>query len=59
MNTVRLLPVSVFDYFKEHFFDHELLKSHAFKLIKLTLKIYFNIRIHHETKQKLDEQNSS
>lgn len=53
-STLRHLPITVFDHFGDHLFDMEPLSDHFMNLIKLILKKYFTIRIHHETKKRLD-----
>lgn len=52
--TLQNLPVSVFDSFGDHMFDHETLNEHPIQMLKLILKSYFKIRIHYETMKSLD-----
>lgn len=52
--TLRHLPTNVFDYFSDHLLDLEPLSDHFINLIKLVLRKYFDIRIYHETKKRLD-----
>lgn len=53
-NTMRILPLSVFDSFGDHMYDEDTFGNHATCLLKMILKNYFNIRIHYETMKNLD-----
>lgn len=53
-NAFELLPSTILDKFNDHLFDDDPVESHAFWLIKLVLRKYFTIRIHHETAKKMD-----
>lgn len=53
-NTMRYLPVSVYEYFGDHLYEDTPIDGHSSILIKLILKNYFNIRIHHESRKTLE-----
>ncbi|VEN42830.1 unnamed protein product [Callosobruchus maculatus] len=53
-SSFRNLPANIMNYFGSHVLDFEPLSSHFTDLLKLILKKYFNIRIHHETRKRLD-----
>lgn len=53
-NTMKLLSSSILTHFNDHFFEDDPIDGHTFTLIKLILKHYFNLRIHHETVKKHD-----
>nr|CAI5829073.1 unnamed protein product [Callosobruchus analis] len=53
-SSFRNLPADIMNYFGSHFLDFEPLSTHFTDLLKLILKKYFNIRIHHETRKRLD-----
>lgn len=54
LNSLRQIPSLLFEYFGDHFYEDELLDSHGIQLIKLILKHYFTIRIHHENFKGLE-----
>nr|CAH7718890.1 unnamed protein product [Callosobruchus chinensis] len=53
-NTMCNIPIQVYDGFGDHFYDEDPLTGHATILIKLILKKYFSLRIHHECMKNLD-----
>lgn len=53
--TCNQFPTELFDDFGDHLYDEEPLSGHAIPLIKLILKKYFMIRIHHETNTLVDK----
>lgn len=54
LNTLKMLPVSIWDYFDDHIYVDEILNDHHIQLVKLILKNYFKIRIFYETVKKLE-----
>lgn len=54
-NCIVCLPDDVLNAFGNHVFDEGFLESHELPLIKLILKRYFTIRIHHETRKMSDQ----
>ncbi|VEN47124.1 unnamed protein product [Callosobruchus maculatus] len=58
-NTMETLPSTIFSFFQNHLYDDDPIDGHASQLIKLILKQYFNLRIHHETVKKADESRST
>lgn len=52
--TFQALPSNIYDHFTDHLFEDDPIDGHAPSLIKLILKVYFKIRIHHETSKHLD-----
>lgn len=55
-STFKRLSPRFLTNFNDHLFDDDLVGGHAFALIKIILKKYFNLRIHHETSKKLELQ---
>ncbi|EFA01018.1 Transposable element P transposase-like Protein [Tribolium castaneum] len=55
VNTMRNLPSSVMDVFGDHLYDDDPLDNHFHKLVKLILKGYFKLRIHHEARKSVDK----
>nr|CAH7767096.1 unnamed protein product [Callosobruchus chinensis] len=53
-NTMCNIPIQVYDDFGDHFYDVDPLRGHTTILIKLILKKYFSLRIHHECMKNLD-----
>lgn len=51
---LRNLPPTIFQHFGDHIFDLDEDNYHPLEVIKLILKKYVNIRIHHETKKFQD-----
>lgn len=54
LNTLKLLPSSIWNCFGDHVFDDEIFSDHHIQLVKLILKQYFKIRIYYETVKKID-----
>lgn len=52
LKSVNDLPSHIFNFFGDHLYDDDPLSGHCLALVKLILKKYNNIRIHHETKNK-------
>lgn len=52
--TLRNLPTTTYDVFGDHIFDFDQDNYHPVELLKLILKKYVSIRIHHETKKMKD-----
>lgn len=52
--TVQNFSINILEYFGDHIFDEDPLENHCMEIVKLVLKNYFNIRIHHEVSKKLD-----
>nr|CAI5868153.1 unnamed protein product [Callosobruchus analis] len=65
MTPWKLLPSNIFSYFQNNLYDSfdddpiDSIDRHAIELIKLILKYYFNLRIHHETTKKADQNRST
>lgn len=53
--TIAALPQKLLQYCGDHILDGELLDNHQLSLIKLILKRYFTLRMHHETRKRSDE----
>lgn len=52
--TFSSLPPNIYEHFGDHIFEDDPIDGHAPTLIKLILKVYFKIRVHHETSKHLD-----
>ena len=55
--TLNNIPQSTYDIFHSHNSNDDPLDTHSVNLVKLILRRYFTIRIHHETR-RLQERNS-
>lgn len=53
-NTIKNIDGTILNAFSDHLFDDDPLDNHVFDVIKLILKIFFKIRIHHELTKKID-----
>lgn len=43
------MPVLTFEGFGDHLYDDDPLEGYCIEMVKLILKFYFKLRIHHET----------
>nr|CAI5852339.1 unnamed protein product [Callosobruchus analis] len=53
-NTMENIPFTVMDSFSDHLFEDDISDGHCLQMIRLILKTYFKLRIHHEISKMMD-----